>query len=282
MKMYIYGIMSLFILIGCGSSSEKYKIEDDGNGTRSPRISKVVITNYNNEDNTSDETTVSYDYDKNNLLVSKKEHPKNSDEFIPGTRYTYNAKKQIKEIYWWEAMFIGGSSEFIYGETMYHKSKLPSLEYNIHESGGHGSGRTVKISYVYDYNDKAEVVRLKSSTNILSGSTMPGDGGYIGSILAKVQYIYDNNGRIIEEQRINYGTPPYQYETKTKYTYDEYGKLTNDSSWKYIYNSEHLLIRAESNDGDSIKKYFYENKAYYSNPSPSYLDQGQYSSSGIY
>jgi len=278
-KLLIFTVTAL-VMFGCGSSNgEKYSVTDDGNGTKSPRISKVLITQFtdNNETNVK---TILYRYDKNNLLVEKKRQ----DNDVEDTKtYIYNNLKQIKKLSWTDVMWAGGSSKFIYDDVLYAKTKLPIVLSNEYEYGFNLGGRTVNISYEYEYNDKDEAIRLASSKTILKSSSLSlTDQELINTVMSSSHYIYNKNGKIIQEILEDAGT-----KSTYRYLYNSFGKLSmvEGKGIKYFYNNKGLLISSEKyNDNVLIEKreYSYENKPYYSNPSPSYMDQGQYSSSGIY
>ncbi|RUM68437.1 MAG: hypothetical protein DSZ08_08240 [Sulfurovum sp.] len=282
MKKIVITSIAMLIIIGCGNSKNKeFRVTDDGNGTKSPRIAKVLVTNYESVDEI-DKTSIVYHYNQENLLIEKE----NLEEPVKTTTYSYNNMKQISKIRWRDDLFIGAKSIFLYGKTLYQKTKLPIVSSNIYTFTFHGRSKTVRIEYEYEYNSEDEATKLISSQNILTGTDMPSrNQEEIGTAILSKKYIYDTNGSIIE-------TIENENES-IKYTYNALGKLSSKENnyrrVEYTYDTQGLLVLAkeyeiqESEDKKLLKtkKYIYENKPYYSNPSPDDLDQGQYIFSGI-
>ena len=282
-KLFIYTIIVL-AMIGCGSNDTKYSVTDDGNGTHSPRIMRVALTEYSYDDNTTKEMTILYKYNKENLLIEKKELDDNST-----TSYAYNSKKQVILVNHLTARAHGyEKKKFIYGDVLYEKTNQPIVISNesshglYNDNGRFLQGGISHINYEYEYNDSGKVTKLNSSTYAYE----------VGEPVIR-KYIYNKNKKIIQEYHDDRITKQYTYTTSgklsTEYTYN-YQRIGSDSIIEYSYNDENLIISARTydieNSGEKTlretKKYIYENKPYYSNQSPSYLDQGQYSSSGIY
>jgi len=285
MKKIMIFTVAVLAMLGCGSShSEKYSVTDDGNGTKSPRISKIVVATYI-EGNLTDEWNIIYHYNKQDLLVQKQ-----YKEYDANESYTYNGMRQIVSLIGNEGITHGrNETEFVYSKSVWSKTNRSVLtqtkhKYGIYDDNGQYFGKptTYSINYNYKYNDKGEVVLLESS-----------EQPYEIGDKKIVQYIYDKIGKVIQENVDGVKIKKYIYnkygKLKSEYTYN-YSRVGRDGRIDYFYNNKQLLTSSKEysveDDGErflgEMKTYSYENKPYYSNPSPSYLDQGQYSSSGIY
>ena len=289
MKKHILYLTAGFFIISCGSDNDKYTVSDDGNGTHSPRISKVTEIQYLNEGDgniTDKEYIIEYSYNNQNMISEKKDN-------FQIISYVYSNMKQIILVETKVPIARGyEKTKFIYGDVLYAKTKKPIV---IVSENSHGvidyNGQPVaslgsQINYDYEYNDNGEATQLKSSqyTYLVDSS---------GNLK---QYMYNKSGKIIQEN--------FKDKIKKKYTYNTFGKLSVKTIYhynrimsdiitriEYSYDNKHLIVLSKEYDvskttGEKelvrIKKYSYENKPYYSNPSPNHLDQGQYSSSGIY
>ena len=96
-KLFIY-IIIVLTMIGCGSNDTKYSVTDDGNGTHSPRIMRVALTEYSYDDNTTKEMTILYKYNKENLLIEKKELDKKNSFFKKVEINTIEKKTKKKSL----------------------------------------------------------------------------------------------------------------------------------------------------------------------------------------
>lgn len=76
MKTMIHLALAILLLISCKSNNEPIDTYTDNNGTKSPRITKVI--HQSKEENYQ----INYVYNEDNMLISKKINSKRSVFFI--------------------------------------------------------------------------------------------------------------------------------------------------------------------------------------------------------
>ena len=266
MKNIFYSILILLVLAGCGSDNGKdFKVYDDGNGTKSPRILKVIKEDYD-DGNLSSRDEDSYEYNENNLLVSIK--GENSGD----RTFTYNANKQLEKY-----VKINPPSEtrieYTYSNTIYMNNKnLPVLASRKLESYqmGYISGEIRR--YHYEINEEGKAVRLKKETlqskDIYSlVYTEETDNKF---------YQYDSDAKLVQISYLSGSNRMYQYNKHKQltsiesYFKDDNGELNLKRRTNFIYKNNVLKFkevynRSENGEFELIFKYtyIYENKPYY-------------------
>jgi len=282
MKNIFLSLILLWIMVGCGDSNNM-TLSDDGNGTRSPRISKVLQIKYLQYLDRNETKRIEIEYVYNNNLLVQKNLTKNSN--YPIIKYSYNHLKQIIEYDNRIDLSFGNAIVYHYDKNLVDaKWKLPVIRFNENIFYSHGDIFKRKTTYDYMLDDNGEALNIISSHNtqtmILFG------GGHVDNPPDKdTTYFYDKNGRIT--QIISDGVV-------TNFYYNKINKLmkeeSEDEKTEYIYNKKGLAIASTKYEKNSSNewyivesnKYFYEDKKYFLKSSLSEFEQGQYIESDIY
>ena len=258
-KLFIYTILVL-AMIGCGSNGTKYSVTDDGNGTRSPRISKTLEESFN-DGNLTESDESNYTYNNQNLLIE-----------IAGqyntTSYKYNKNKQILDvtINRGGGAFVYTSQHYNYSQDLFMKNKLPVVVSRDEVTIFRGIANHGIREYTYKLDENGKAIWLVSTIVKTTG---------INSTEYSVQdimnYHYDTDNRRIEIVHEDGG--------KEKISYTDFGALASSESsvhkTVHKYDKNHLLhstkkyVKNDNNEWELIDKttYFYEDKPYYSAPS---------------
>jgi len=272
MKKYIYSFLTLLalILIGCGSDNDKsFSVYDDGNGTKSPRISKVIREDYS-DGNMTYKYEDRYKYDENNSLLINVEI-ESSDGDSTGYTYSYSTNKQLIEK-------SGGhysTEEYKYSNSLYmYNTNLPVLISKerwayMRFIPTHG---TIEY-YHYELNKEGKAIRLKNIT--IQVVNYDEEKEY-------KSYIYDSNGKVIQVLYANGSKEIYTYDDRQHiksiehYLNDsENGNIYIGEKENFIYKGDLLKVkevyyRSKENEKfelSSKETYTYENKPYYEAPS---------------
>jgi len=266
MKNMFYSILVLFVLVGCGSDNGKdFTVYDDGNGTKSPRILKVIIEDYDDE-NLSSTDEDSYEYNENNLLVSIK------GENSGNRAFTYNASKQLERY----VQTLPPSQtivEYTYSNTIYMNNKnLPVLASRKSESYHRGYLSGAIRRYHYEINEEGKAVRLKKET--LQSKDIH-SSVYTEETDNKF-YQYDSDAKLVQISYLDGNNDMYQYDKHKqltsieRYFKDDNGELNLRRRINFIYKNNVLKFkevydRSENGEFELIFKYtyIYENKPYY-------------------
>jgi YD repeat-containing protein len=278
-----------FLITSCGSNDNQTNtIFDDGNGTRTPRILKVVV-----KEDKKIISTHKYTYNSQNLLIEKDTSLKNNSIIY---KYVYNEKKQlIKQSL--DRRQLDTFSFFSVGTVTYNYNNVkPSLiSSSSFEYGTYGGISTYITDYSYKFNNNDKVPKL-AFTETKYKNFPKYDSHNEGIVVESYAYDLDNNliSKVDDESN------------KANYNYNSFGKLileiTSKEKVAYEYDTNQLLITSKSykkNEDDiwkldQTKMYYYENKPYYYRQSSTKImgctlnncelvgDLGQYSNSGIY
>ena len=252
MKTIIQLTLAILLLISCKDNNEAIDTYTDNNGTKSPRIKKVI--HQSKEENYQ----INYIYNENNMLISKKSTLK--DQY-----FSYNDDKQYDRAY---------GRKFVYSNILFKDTNLSSIEKEEYQ------GLYSSATYLYTYEMENNLAIKLVNINISSYQN-----GYITEW--QCDYIYNTNKIIEIRGNCVNGNWSYLYNTsnflseasnsmqKILYTYNDKNLLVNKKSYLYNEEKDQFIL-------DYTELYKYENKPYYIKQSPTYKDQGQYSNSGIY
>ena len=276
--LFLLSFISIFIT-SCGSDKKNsYKISDDHNGTKSPRIKNVIYRTADN--NKSEETITKYTYNKDNLLILKERSytQKKEYDFTAKVTYSHNKQKQLsKRQYSTHHVpdINGNTTIFAYNDILHKETKLPIVLTESTESRGASCTNT----YVY-LLDKDNFATTISSIDYVCSTSLPLDL----TRTVTYMYTYDANGNIKSRKSIE----KYKNYTNTSTTYFTYTsnnqvKEIMDERRKkvFLYDKNNLLQTVEYYTRDSKHKnyelrsreiYSYENKPYYHKQVPTSLD----------
>ena len=258
-KLFIYTILVL-AMIGCGSNGTKYSVTDDGNGTRSPRISKTLEESFN-DGNLTESYESNYTYNNQNLLVEIARQ-------FETTSYEYNKNKQILDV---SIKHIGGAfvytnQHYNYSQDLFMKNKLPVVVFRDEVTTFRGMANKGIREYTYQLDENGKAIWLVST--IVKTTGLNSAEYTVDDIM---NYHYDTDNRRIEIV--------HEDGKKEKISYTDFGALASSESslfkTVYKYNKNHLLhsteqyVKNDNNEWELIDKttYFYEDKPYYSAPS---------------
>ena len=277
--LFLLSFISIFIT-SCGSDKKNsYKISDDHNGTKSPRIKNVIYRTADN--NKSEETITKYTYNKDNLLILKERSytQKKENDFAGRVIYSHNKQKQLskRDDYASNRLpdIFGTRTIFAYNDILHKETKLPIILTESTKSRGVSCTNT----YVY-LLDKDNFATTISSIDYVCSTSLPFD------LTKTVRYMYthDANGNIksrksIEKHKdfINTSTIYFTYTSnnQVKEIMDERRKKV------FLYDKNNLLQTVEYYTRDSKhinyelqsrEIYSYENKPYYHKQVPTSLD----------
>jgi len=270
--LFLLSFIAIFIT-SCGSDKKhSYIISDDNNGTRSPRIQKVI---YRTADgNKSLETIIQYTYDNNNLLISKKMFYSQNKKDIKELTFTYNDKKQYVSAnfkYPYTGSPISGSGhKFFYGDILYKNTTLPII--TLETTGSYGGSCDKEYFYNIDSNNSAiSIDKIETSCG----------GSYAGEIKYIDTFDYYKNGMIKTVHHAD------RFNKNITYTaFDKIDEITwGNQKSLYVYNKDNLLtsIKLYTKQSGTYTLEFtqtikYENKKYYNKHVPNSIDFGLYES----
>ena len=286
MKKYLYSFLTLLalILIGCGSDNDKsFSVYDDGNGTKSPRISKVIREDYS-DGNITYKYEDRYKYDENNSLLINVE-VENNDDYPAGYTYSYSTNKQLIEKSY-GSFYNYSTTEYKYSNSLYmHNTNLPVL------ISKERSGSTLFIPedgsieyYHYELNKEGKATRLKNIT-------IQNRDRYTLTYSKEKEYksyIYDSNGKVIQVLYANGDKEIFRYDDRQHIKSIEHYSKDSDNGYLYIMSKENFIYkgdllkvkevyyRSKENEKfelSSKKTYTYENKPYYEAPSLVHINE---------
>ena len=280
--LFLLSFISIFIT-SCGSDKKNsYKISDDHNGTKSPRIKNVIERTADN--NKSKETITKYTYNKDNLLILKERSHTQKREYdiIEKATYSYNKQKQLsKRRYSTSSVpsLASNSRTFAYNDILHKETKLPIVLTESTESRGVSCTKT----YVY-LLDKDNFARTISSIDSVCSYSYTLYSLGVQTTTVTYMYTYDANGNMKSRKSIE----KHKDFTNTSTTYFTYTsnnqvKEIMDERRKkvFLYDKNNLLQTVEYYTRDFKHKnyelrsreiYSYENKPYYHKQAPTSLD----------
>jgi len=269
----LLALIIILFLISCGSDNKSMTIFNDENGTRAPRILKVIKEKYDSND--TQVYTINYHYNNQNLLDEK--NMTSDDKDIEVTHFTYNEQKQLSRISRIGTSILFSSfTNFNYSDTYYQKTALPIVISSYSEFHFNGTNTRAKIDYKYKFNKNKEAIELKSTAHRVSNHNSnkynrPRIRYYHyknGKLSSRVYtyFSYNKSKKLVAEK---------SSKRKVLYNYDKNKLLSSSEAYTKLKDSSWKLIER--------KTYIYEDKSYYYKQSPiEFLDQGQYGNSGIY
>ena len=280
MKKYIYSFLTLLalMLIGCGSDNDKsFSVYDDGNGTKSPRISKIIIVDYN-DGNITNKREDKYIYNNNNILVEVV--GKGSDTYSYKYEYKYRENKQLMEKVF-NSSKVHSVIVYNYSDSLYMNNvELPVLTSESKKTLQDGilvPQPMITLYYHYEVNTEGKAVRLKNTTIQMYSQEHEGKS-----------YMYDSNGKVIQVLSPDGSKKIYTYDDRQHiksiehYLNDsENGNIYIGEKENFIYKGDLLKVKEvyyrnnedEKFELSSKETYTYENKPYYEAPSLVHIDE---------
>jgi len=273
--LFLLSFIAIFIT-SCGSDKKNsYTISDDNNGTRSPRIQKVI---YRTADgNKSLETITQYTYDNNNLLISKKMSYSQNKKDIKELTFTYNDKKQYvaAEFRYPDVGIyrVGSSHKFFYGDILYKNTTLPTITLETTSSPDAKCDK----EYFYNIDSNNSAISIDKIETSCTGSYSEGNK-YIDT------FDYYKNGMI---KTVNHSD---RFSKNITYTaFNKIDEITWDNQKSlYVYNKDNLLTSIKlytKQSGTytlkSTQTIKYENKKYYNKHVPNSIDFSLFESNDL-